>query len=139
MRSPRWPWIPAFAGKTIKGWDSIRSDSALASAIALDMEYPRRVPAEDRLTLGACQRGRVDQGARVRVADAEREVAAEHYLVGAGEVGEIAQRQRLEHHGVEEQPPESLGRVRVFARVDRVVALEPPKRPRHRAAGMRQD
>src|SRR6185437_4689038 len=68
----------------------------LRAATALDVEDARGVAAENRRAFTGGQRGAVDNGAGVRVADPEREVGAEHHLVGAGNVAKEAQGARLE-------------------------------------------
>src|SRR6266550_806935 len=91
-------------------------------AIAFDLEDPRRGRAEDRVAFGRTQRRRLDDGARIGVADAEGIIRAEHDPVGADDIAEEAQRARLEQHGVEIEPAETVERAGILG-VDRLIAV----------------
>src|SRR5882724_4698210 len=110
-----------------------RSPSAGDPAVRTDAEHTLRGFAEDALLQRLVEVRAIERLSRLRIADRERLIRAEHDARGASLLREVFEGVGVEHAGVEVHRLESFSRVGVLALRDLVISRQAPERVRQGA------
>src|SRR5215831_9121008 len=109
---------------------------AVAQAVRSQTKHALRGGAENLRPLAVREACRMHDLGRLRVADREWRVRAEHDTIGACFLRQILQRISIEYARIKIHGLEALAWIGILALRDLVIAREPPERERQRRAAV---